>query len=382
MDLIRQLLWTSCIVSVSISLLMSTAIAEVDGDLSLLKRLAALQSENLSRLRQWSGSADLHFREQRTEGNYECVQRAQARFSHDFDRDAICFSWEIVESFARLDGQEDLVDSLKGARAGALHLDDEQFKMPLTMPQHPYTVQVFTRTEPHVGDFTQAFYPLTYFRVQSTSAEEFLTTLINVAERDWALVQIKRDGQLVTLVTRNKTLPGSTRTVFDLAQAGCLVELKRDHGASSGISGTRLNEYLFEDGVFVPTKVVYKQVHYSNSEISEIHEKTVEFTQQAVNQPIPDSDFTLEAMGVPAGATIVDRRLMTTYQYQPEEASLGHAAPVSNQSPAVNDVNATSPTSAGGAGSLYLQITLISLAVMICAFGFWWHAKRGRQNET
>lgn len=67
-------------------------------------------------------------------------------------------------------------------------------------------------------------------------------------------------------------------------------------------------------GVYLPVHTVYRNARFDGTDVSE---KEVHWKDQTLNEPIPEESFTLEAMGVPAGAQVVDIQTRQTYRYAP-----------------------------------------------------------------
>ncbi len=351
---------------------------EVIGDLSLLSELAELQSANLARLHQWAGTAELTFHQTEAARTYDFTQRVAVVFSQDFDRDAVCFRWTVLESQASMDGEQNLENSLQGARVGALHIGEDQYKMSLTSPSDPFTVTVSARTKPNIGDVSQIFYPESYLRIRGDDSADFFAQRMSIATRDWAWNKIEQDGDLVTLTSRNKTLEGvQSQYIFDRSKGGCLVEW---NSQSPHSSGSHTTEYELIEGVYLPSTVIYRNTRNDGSETSE---KVVRWTMQEVNKPFPDTAFTLSAMGVPAGATVMDRRLMTSYTFQPDTADSTDApdsvATVS-EPPKVATSQAQSVAETSDRSKVLLGIGLFGLGILVAILMY--RRKRGTADGT
>lgn len=294
-------------------LLAGRAEAEVTGDLSLLTKVAALQKKNLDAIEQWSGRAELKFRKRSPEG-YDLTYSVDARFWHDAVARASCFSWLITESSTRFDARENLVNSLQGHRAGELQLGEDYYIMPLSAvkPDYVPVVQLVPRREPTFGSVSQKFYPMSYFRIWNEKSEEFFARKLKYSGEEWMHIHIRQEGQQVLLDTGGARYPEFRKQyVFDLSQNGLLVKFEaRDPKRGESQRQT----YREFSGVYLPVHTVYRNARFDGTDVSE---KEVHWKDQTLNEPIPEESFTLEAMGVPAGAQVVDIQTRQTYRYAP-----------------------------------------------------------------
>ncbi|QDU36499.1 hypothetical protein Mal4_07850 [Maioricimonas rarisocia] len=294
-------------------LLVSRAEAEVTGDLSLLTKVADLQKKNLDAIEQWTGRAELKFRKRAPEG-YDLTYSVDARFWHDAVARASCFSWLITESSTRFDARENLVNSLQGHRAGELQLGEDYYIMPLSAvkPDYVPVVQLVPRREPTFGSVSQMFYPMSYFRLWNSKSEEFFAKMLKYSGEEWMHIHIRQEGQQVLLDTGGARYPEFRKQyVFDLSQNGLLVKFE---GRDPKRGESQRQTYREFSGVYLPVHTVYRNARHDGTDVSE---KEVHWKDQTLNEPIPEESFTLEAMGVPAGAQVVDIQTRQTYRYAP-----------------------------------------------------------------
>lgn len=336
--------WFSCLWLMGIFILSGNASAELTGDLSLLSRVAELQQQNISRIRQWAGDAELSFHSTKARDDYELRQQVRVRFAYDTDRPAECFSWVVDESFARMRGQEDLVNSLQGHRAGALTVGGIAYVMHL----RDYSTGEFTISltdaaqlggaHRNIGGLSQVFYPMSYFDQGNLKRDKFFEFRIGRAHEEWMENHITQDGDLVHLDAGGTNYPVMRKHyVFDLSRSGLLVDYMLTDGERTV---TQVQEYEDVAGIFVPIRTVYRNILIDGTETGQ---KIVQWNNHKLNEPIPDASFTLEAMGVPAGTTVIDMRTRQTFQFNPASAN---ADPVSPE-PSLQHATAESPDTAG-----------------------------------
>ena len=121
-------------------------------------------------------------------------------------------------------------------------------------------------------------------------------------------ITITRTGDVVELqLAADRTGMSSLRDTlrFDLARGGNLVG--REHG---GTTATVRIAFVYEDrdGVWIPTNYEENRIRQSGNLPAVTALKTIAFVTEEVNQPIPDSEFTLTSLGVKPGDIVTDRR--------------------------------------------------------------------------
>ncbi|MCA8992739.1 MAG: hypothetical protein KDA88_12190 [Planctomycetaceae bacterium] len=300
-------------VLICLVLLVTEVSAEVTGDLSLLTKVGDLQQANIQAIQKWTGQAEIKIHTSETKDDYDFTETVAVEFAYDAADDATCFSWLVTESFARKRGHDDLVDSLKGYRAGALQTKEDYFNMSFAAPD-PRTVTVMAggRVEPVIGGLTQSFYPMSYFRIWHEESDKYFARKLKFANEEWMHTHVSQEGDLVILDTGGREYPKmKKRFVFDLSKSGLLVEFK---GNDLGRGESQTQEYELVAGVYLPVHTVYRNALLDGSEVGE---KEVHWTNETVNEPIPESAFSLEAMGVPAGANVRDSRSLQSYRFTP-----------------------------------------------------------------
>lgn len=327
--------------------------------------MADLQQNNIAAIRQWEGRAGLKFHASRSADDYDFTQTIDVRFSQDRVSDSICFEWVVTESFPRKRGHDDLINSLKGFRVGELQVGGDYYKMPLSPPDpSAVTIVLSERMEPNIGGVTQVFYPMSYFRIGDENHEQFFARLFRHSKESWMHMNIRQEGERVLLETGGPRYPQCRSFyVFDLSQSGLLVEFEgRDE--HRGVS--QIQEYQEFSGVFLPVYTLYRNAVHDGSEIEE---KEVRWYDQRLNEPLPADRFTLEAMGAPAGASVVDVRTRRSYRYAPKGA-----ATVVETSTAAASPGESTPESAAVVEDNNLQWWLWSILVftfIIVALTLW-----------
>jgi len=99
---------------------------------------------------------------------------------------------------------------------------------------------------------------------------------------------------------------------FDLAKGGSLVTVEN---SGTDMQNTYEYEFVQIDGVWLPKAFKCKRVSRANPAEKVIHEEEVQFVENVINKDIPESAFTVEAMGVHSGYYITDNRIGASYYY-------------------------------------------------------------------
>jgi hypothetical protein len=125
-----------------------------------------------------------------------------------------------------------------------------------------------------------------------------------------ARYEIQRDGQRVVLHCPFDG--GFNHFVFDLSR-GCTVAEYDIQGRDVKVRWTFSYEKL--DGVFVPKTAKYRNVNIRRDKTESFFGREFVLHDQAVNQPIADSEFTFEKMGLRPGDIVNDTLHKSTYQF-------------------------------------------------------------------
>jgi hypothetical protein len=125
-----------------------------------------------------------------------------------------------------------------------------------------------------------------------------------------ARYEIRRYGERVVLFCPFGG--GFNRFVFDCS-SGCTVADYEAVGSDVKTRWTFAYEKL--GGVFVPKTAKYRNVATRRDKTQSFFERDTAFQNQSVNQPIADSAFTLESMGLRPGDIVNDTLRGTTYEF-------------------------------------------------------------------
>lgn len=305
----------------------NSARAEVFGDISVLHRVRELQLENLKRLRQWRGSAEVVLRSELIPEGYISETRAAVRFLQDNDRDEMAYNWKVTDSSIQRQGEKETKNPFLNCISGGWQKQDEQYSMRQLVPSvtDVGSVSAGVRVRTPAGDLDWVLHPMDYFRIKGDETDAFFRYIFSIADRDWVNLEINQQNNLVFLVWGNTALRGGgrgSRVTFDLDSSGCCIQSEArlikpenaDYEEDYGGIMTRKTEYENIDGVFVPRRFEFVN---SSPHTRHHHSRSVVFRTDQINVPIPEDEFGFEFMGVPEGSRIFDSRLRTLSVYQP-----------------------------------------------------------------
>ena len=123
-------------------------------------------------------------------------------------------------------------------------------------------------------------------------------------EPDW--VTIGREGDLVTLKLEKYGL--MERYAVDLEKGGCLVAYDHSEGAGKPTVKWR-SDLQCVAGVWIPARTNCEETRSSGMRVV----KRLEWVENAINEPIPDDEYSLVKLGVHEGDEVHDQRTGTRY---------------------------------------------------------------------
>ncbi len=278
--------------------------ADVDGDPELVDRICVAHRSNLDSLLLWAGEVLIEEDIELTE--MAVKRKAKVRFAYDKDREAWLFHWVNIEASDK---------PFEGTQAGGMLLDGAWHTFDLYSPSENAIQGVLISARPArtVGPMTNAFDPMYYFKVRDEDLNKRLDVWTTHADSDWLSLDIQREGDRVTINEANVNIPtASAQFVFDLSQGGNLTSLvTRDEQRRECWT----NEFEHRSGVWVPAKTVYENVTHDGKDASI---RTTTWIESIVNEDLPSDTFTLDIMGVLAGASIMDERVGKQWRYKQE----------------------------------------------------------------
>lgn len=278
--------------------------AEITGDTELLQLIAAEWQANREKIRTWQGtvrrisnslSADPDevdiYREGTVAFAYSRAKQAK-RWNYSYDK------------FVRVEGGNrrpvEMPSSNGMLKGGAFY----SYQPPLdAQPSH--SVLVHEPSEVSFGPASSAFDPMFWFTDYGQNlAKLFKFYYENSDTHDR---RIRRDGSIVTVET---TGPILNRHIVDLSQGGNLI---RYEGAGPNISETWTFSYEQRKGVWLPRKTTFENKNERSNETTIVK---MEWTNQILNEELPQETFSLAALRARPGDLVKDTRSGTEYQFQ------------------------------------------------------------------
>ena len=132
-------------------------------------------------------------------------------------------------------------------------------------------------------------------------------------------MEVRRDGDLLTL-SFDYDGGSSTRYVFDTTKGHNLVSF-----VSTSPTPEQRSTYEFDfdavDDVWFPVhwKYNHERAEPEDGELQTLFSREVRFTEQTVNQTLPDDEFSLERMGLRRGDFVHDKVNDFVFQFDPDD---------------------------------------------------------------
>jgi len=308
---------------ISISLLFLLLLAapasfgEIKGDIELLKVIADGYEANLEKLATWQGQASITSSVSVGSGQ-EAVQR-QGKYKADFlvDRtqNAVRWTWFTLEETEHKEGQKITSDLNPMAGISKGNCDYVLFYSGYGQPGERRNLNIYPR-----DGWPSHFEGMGFDPVHILTKEIYpgLTEQLRYYHRLGSKMEhsngrIMREGDIVTLETDNERGGDYgriiTRFVFDLSKGCCLIELFNSSAVSE--SHWKLDYEKIAD-VFVMKSIfhTYRDTRTSRGLISN---RTATLTNDMVNKPIDEAEFSLGKLGLKPGDTIRDTRTNIEY---------------------------------------------------------------------
>lgn len=310
--------WKAAILLTLSALLMETAFAEFTGDAELMRLVAEGSRANQEKIQTWQGSVRIresHSGADHTGAPAERQPEIQVEFAYDLSLQAKRWDISVVEAAQGDSGAAANRNVLRKSR-GLLVLDTLYKIGPYSAKgddsRQPCFVYDISRRP--LGLSNGTFDPFYYFTPSPMDYEKRYESLKKSKDRQDSGIGVRsltRDGDLIIY---ESVLAGNVnRFTFDMSQGCNLVEL---YGVGPSSAPYRWScDYGEIDGVWLPKRITIDQspLHAGDSETLTEY---IEFTNTRLNQDIPESDFSVDALGMASGTAIFDQRIMKQYPYE------------------------------------------------------------------
>jgi hypothetical protein len=348
-------------------LIASSASAQFEGDLELLKMTAVKYRANRENLKTWKG--DVSWQQIQTTGIAEWT----ANYACDFTLPAKRWSIVIENNIHVKDGKEYSTPILwhygmfrEGAYYDLLFsADSKDNRHLLPVQDHPFSVP---------GSTCEVFDPEYFFTFENNNVDEILLKLSNNADKATGY-SIKKEGDTVIIqLARKKDNPIPNALYYiDLSKGANLTQVEM-----RTIEINLLTETIWRwswqeiNGVWVPKEITKDNI-CSLPEPEECHNRIV-WKNTEVNVPLASDEFSLQKLGIRQGDVLFDTRTNTktiiTDKSFPTEAQVKKKT--SNQEQTVIQRR----SGFGGSYFTIISITVLLILAIIMLIRFVFRARR------
>lgn len=292
---------------------------DVGKDVQKIRDIARMHRENREKIERWQGDVDIVT--VLTCGDFKLTRTAEARFVFDRQRNAMQYVYRITK-WEQTESEIYPPQARTGQWSGCLWIDDQMYD--LRMADHTAVDQqgvvIYPRKEPKISLSAYQFCPFDVLSVRTTDPDSFFRTLDRLfLGRGKSFEGYVEDlGNGITRVRKRSShkYPDMWwEGDFSTKHGGNLV---RSHQTPTEgeITGNFNAKYVLLGGAYVPEECEYESLANGVDTALVPHVK-IKFRRQTVNADLPVDAFTLEFMGVTAGARLVDYETKSSSTYQP-----------------------------------------------------------------
>lgn len=283
----------------------TAAVAEIIGDEDLFRLVAKVNRANFQKLRTWQG--EVFIKREATIAGKSKSAHSSANFVYDQNSGKYLFLADVT------------ADSKAPVKWGGLITPEGYFQISRNSgfdhdkSQQEFDLIIRKKTGTIFHSFSASFNALRYLRVDNDyDIHDRLMDLLELGKKEGSgVTKISRDNDLVRLDLINGENPNfQSWYIFDLIKGANLIE----YGSKGGITD-RHGERRFAEisGVWVPE---FSSHRTSNAKDNRIDRISVTWKKNLVNEPVKESDFELEKIGITKGSEVRDARTGQTYIYK------------------------------------------------------------------
>jgi hypothetical protein len=304
----------------------ANALGEWSGDGELLQRMATEHRDNKERILTWTGSATVNVSEMEDAGLNGVRNVAHVDFAYDQRSSRMRWAWTYDQCTQIKGGQEGHV--VLGSKVGMVK--DNAYYVADPASRHSNGAQQFIirgLDELRRGHMSDDFDPFVYFAPHDVSLDgrfEGLYELWKKAKEQggsrsgWTVTQ---DGDLVTVETQRE-IPdyGSVvnRYLVDRSRGSTLRSYE-----SSDPDVRQMFEFDFENvgGAWLPKTF---SLSLGNLKRGKTASAEVRWTENRINEPLSEEEFSLDAIGARSGDRVDDTRAGARFTFRPETVRQPH----------------------------------------------------------
>ncbi|MFI4860039.1 MAG: M56 family metallopeptidase [Phycisphaerales bacterium JB063] len=283
-------------------------------DFELLLRVAEAHRDNTRRIETWTGRADVTDQHTDPEGDGYSMTSV-AEFVTDQNQGKR-WRWEVTEA-QRTEGgvraedprQISVADEM--IHGGAFYkLSDGIRRAGSDDWERTMVVLPAEEAGRHISMKSRSLDPHWYLTNDGSAIPDWLVFFYEHRDEIGGRLAVTRKEAVVTVeLTQRGTL---RRLRFDLEQGGNLIERHVTQGESTWNTEITYREI---EGVWIPARYVHTWRTPDRGE----HRREVVFRDQVLNQPVPEAEFTMEAMGILPDMRVSDHLRGLAYEYPNDE---------------------------------------------------------------
>ena len=307
-------------------------IGRAEGNLSpteqaeLLRQVANGWRANFESIRTWKGVGKVTMlqKEDKEEGLVVERREADAHFAYDAESAARRWRWHYTLLGSNKTGA--MKTNLRGQdfeqTSSAMFKDGAYYRFEFwdkPSETRKHTVWIGNADNPRikVRDSGTDLDPLFFFRhnrLRTVHDRLKLTidALENPDDKYRKGISVERQGNIVTL----KSDSSSTIYEYDLSKGFNLVKMKKEFTSEEKQwERTYLYEWQEKDGVYYPKGYSYTEHASGKAGLPVVLKREIVFEDVEFNEPLGESEFSLESLGVKPGDKVMDRIIGANYVY-------------------------------------------------------------------
>lgn len=290
--------------------------APLQGDKELLMIVRDAYQANIERVATWQGHAEVKSESENLGYDRRRIE-SQVGFVYDRERQAVRWNWLDSADEAVVDNKttrfrRSFVNKM--LRNGTLY---RLGPFDAVRKDTPYTLNINSSDGFRAVNTSDDFDPMLFLTHPTGNGGPSMVELLNMyydnSDDPDIDATVTRKGDKVILHVDNESASLITHLEFDLLQGCALVSYSV---STPMITQTRTYEYEQISGVFVPKRFIYEHDTRKEGAKTKTRMREVVFTQNSINEPIPESEFSFESLGVQPGDRISDRLMGVAYAYK------------------------------------------------------------------
>jgi hypothetical protein len=305
--------------------------AQIVGEIETIDQISIVYEENLAKLNTWVAELRVIDKGENTELSRSDESLAEVSLAYDRTIPAHLIRWRCKQwSSVSYDGKRD--GGPQGSETGELVRAGNAYRLPLYEPhkdandQGPLIVTGLAAASRPTSDYGRRLVPLELFWYRHSPVPDRLRGMVTIVRNapDAYRLEIVRNGSEVSLTATSRN--AKEQMVFDLQKGGLC--LSGSYQSSSGTDSQRM-DVVQVNGVWVPSRIVRKQIKERRAKEADaapqrptVLEREIVWTANLVNVPIPEEQFTVDALRAGRPATLSDAKTLAVTRVGPSGEEL------------------------------------------------------------